>query len=91
MASKMEACRFNPVGGLHYIAPGMHWFPAELVKLVYEGLNPNNTPLKQNARKFYEKEWKPLVKHLEAKKKQWDKIVKKAPNFYDFLKKDIYD
>ena len=91
MASKMEACRFNSVGGLHYIAPGMNWFPAELVKVIYEGLNPNNTSLKNNAKKFFKKEWEPLVKHLEAKKKQWDKAVKKAPNFYDFLKKDIYD
>ena len=79
---------FSTVGGAHYIAMGMHWLPTDIPDQMYLQNNPNYKT--KNTQQYYHQQWGGAVKCLNDKKKEWQRLVKKAPKLYNFLKKEIY-
>jgi hypothetical protein len=76
--------RFNETDGIHCIAAGMNWSPADLLTSSYFGhINENNI-------EDYKKQWIPYFEKFESKKKKWNNIVKNKPSLYEFLLKEIY-
>jgi len=35
-------------------------------------------------------DWETCINNLEAKKERWNKIIKKEPSLYEYLKENIY-
>ena len=88
MNARMNHHMFSTVGGAHYIAMGMHWLPTDIPDQMYLQNNPNYKT--KNTQQYYHQQWGGAVKCLNDKKKEWQRLVKKAPKLYNFLKKEIY-
>ena len=72
----------NPKSGLHAIAAGMHWSPTDMPTLIKSNL--------VNEANAWKNEFQPIVNRLNKRKHEWEKVAKKAPIMYDFLKKKFY-
>jgi hypothetical protein len=69
--------KFNPSGGLHCIAAGMHWGPTDKISLIKYG-NLKEEDL--------DKEFKECLNNLDRKKEMCKKLVKNKPSLFSILK-----
>ena len=79
--NKYQHYSFSENGGLHCLAMGMNWFPTDVDSITAATLHDSN---------FHRDGWRIFVDKLEERKKYREKIVKKMPSFYDYLKKKFY-
>ena len=76
--NKMRDYYFSPIGGLHCIATGMHWFPTDFPTI--QTLNCNRDV------EYWKSEWEIGINIMNKRKQEWYDVVKKAPKLLDFLK-----
>jgi len=77
--------KFHDNDGIHCIAAGCNWSPADLLTSSYfNHINSNNIDT-------YKKEWQPYFDKLDMKKKKWHNAVKNKSSLYEFLLKEIYN
>ena len=60
---------------------GMNWFPTDVDSITSATLHDAN---------HHKDGWNIFIKRLEEKTKHREKIVKKMPSFYDYLKNKFY-
>ena len=78
--NKFKDFQYNPVGGIHSVATGLNFFPTDSASLKYYNM-------KSDLKDF---DWETCINNLEAKKERWNKIIKKEPSLYEYLKENIY-
>ena len=69
--------------GMHCIAAGMNWAPTDVASLMKSNVN--------NDMEYWKSLWKQSADHLDKRKKQWEKSVRKAPTLYKFMKDNFYN
>jgi len=74
--------RFEPLGGIHTIAAGMHYSPLELSEMMWLDLK---------SKEELGREYKPYIEGLDRRKNRWKLEAEKSEKTYDFLKRYIYD
>ena len=75
---KMRDYHFEPVGGLHCIATGMHWFPTDFPTI--------QATTYISDIEYWKSEWGGTINSMNQRKDQWEDIAKAAPKLLDFLK-----
>ena len=76
--NKMQDYHFDPKGGLHCIATGMHWFPTDFPSI--QALNCNRDM------EYWKSDWGVAINSMNKRKQEWYDVVKKVPKLSDFLK-----
>ena len=80
--NRMTIQDFRDMGGIHAIAAGMHYSPAELTEIMW---------LEIKDKDMLAREWAPHIENLNQRKNKWETAAKKSEKTYDFLKRYIYD
>jgi len=83
---KMIDHHYNQKYGWHCIANGMGWNPTDMPTLNYF-----NYWTDENDRKKFKQDVDNSIEFLEKRKTGWNLVAKSFNNYYDFLKKEIYD
>ena len=78
---KAALYEFDTKGGLHCIAFGMDWYPTEVTNVKYYR-HFNDEQIKEV--------YLPVVKKLNNKVNNWNKVVKDKESFYNFHKRKFY-
>ena len=71
------------MGGLHYIATGLNYFPASMHSIQYASADYN---VDKNIKKNYAK----YIDELNDRRNYWNSLAESCPTHYQYLKDNIY-